>query len=466
MKVYNTMTRAKEEFTPLVAGQVSLYVCGVTPYDYSHIGHARSAVVFDVIRRYLEYKGLRVTAVRNYTDIDDKIIGRANQEGVSAAAVAERYIEAERHDMEALGLRPPDVAPKATEHIPEMVALIGRLVAKSVAYPVEGDVYFEIRRFPPYGRLSGKNLDELLAGARVEVDERKRDPRDFALWKAAKPGEPSWPSPWGPGRPGWHIECSVMSMRYLGETFDIHGGGTDLIFPHHECEIAQAEADTGKPFARYWLHNGMLNLGAEKMSKSLGNTLTIRELVKRHNPDALRLWMLGTHYRNQLEWSEERVREAARALERLTRLIGDARTFWSGAAGVAKLPEALRPFRERFEAAMDDDFNTPQALGVLFDLSRALYEYGERAPADPDARAAFVSGVGELGGLMRTLGLLEHGGELAGPPPEVARLVEARGEARARRDWKRADQLRDEIRRLGWLVEDTPSGPRVTRKGG
>ncbi len=466
MKIYNTMTRAKEEFTPLMPGEVRMYVCGVTPYDYSHIGHARSAVVFDVIRRYLAYRGFRVTAVRNYTDVDDKIIQRANREGVAATEIAGRYIAAEEQDMKALGVLPPDVAPKATEHIPEMVALIGRLVAKGVAYVVDGDVYFEIRRFPSYGRLSGKNLDELLAGARVEVDERKRDPRDFALWKAAKPGEPSWPSPWGLGRPGWHIECSVMSIRYLGQTFDIHGGGTDLIFPHHECEIAQAEADTGKPFARYWLHNGMLNLGAEKMSKSLGNTLTIRELVKRHHPDALRLWMLGTHYRNQLEWSEERAREAARALERLTRLVHDVQMFWSGAAGAATLPAALRGYRERFESAMDDDFNAPQALGVLFELSRVLYEYGERAAADPDARAAFVSGVEELVTLMRTLGFLERGFELAGPPPEVARLVEARGEARAGRDWKRADQLRAELQRLGWLVEDTPSGPRVTRKDG
>jgi len=466
VRIYNTLTRAKEEFTPLVAGRVSMYVCGVTPYDYSHIGHARSAIVFDVIRRYLTSRGFRVRMVRNYTDVDDKIIARANQEGVSAAEVGERYITAERRDMEALGVLAPDVAPRATEHIPDMVALIGRLVSKGVAYVLDGDVYFEIRRFPPYGRLSGKNLDELLAGARVEVDERKRDPRDFALWKAAKPGEPSWPSPWGPGRPGWHIECSAMSRRYLGETFDIHGGGTDLIFPHHECEIAQAEADTDTPFARYWLHNGMLNLGAEKMSKSLGNTLAIRELVRRHSPDALRFWMLGTHYRNQLEWAEERVREAARALERLTRLIHDVRTFWPGAAGAASLPDTLRPFRGRFESAMDDDFNTPQALGVLFDLGRTLYEYGERASADSDARAAFVSGVEELVPLMRTLGLLGPGAELAGPPPEVARLVAARGEARVNRDWKRADQLRDEIQGLGWLVEDTPSGPRLTRKHG
>jgi len=466
VKVYNTLSRAKEEFVPLTPGEVRMYVCGVTVYDLCHIGHARSAVVFDVIRRYLAFKGYRVTFIKNFTDVDDKIIKRAIEEGVPALELSERYIEEFYKDMDAIGVLRADVEPKATEHIPEMITLIDRLVASGFAYVVDGDVYFEIRRFPPYGRLSRKNLDELLAGARVEVDERKRDPRDFALWKAAKPGEPSWPSPWGPGRPGWHIECSAMSMRYLGESFDVHGGGEDLVFPHHECEIAQAEASTRKPFARYWIHNGFVNLGAEKMSKSLGNTLTIREIVKWHRPDALRLWMLGTHYRHPIEWSEERVREAARALERFTRLIHDVQAFWAGPAMVAGAPDAVGAFRARFKAAMDDDFNTPQALGVLFDLSRALYEYRERASADPDARAALVSGVEELGRLTRTLGLLEHGYEVAGPPPEVARLVVERGKARARRDWKRADQLRDEIQRLGWLVEDTPSGPRVTRKDG
>ncbi|MGH7354405.1 MAG: cysteine--tRNA ligase, partial [Candidatus Rokuibacteriota bacterium] len=418
MRIYNTMTRGKEEFVPLTPGEARIYVCGVTPYDYSHIGHARSAVVFDVIRGWLEYRGLRVTTVRNYTDIDDKIIARSNQEGVPASELAQRYIEAEGADMQALGVLPPTVAPKATDHVDEMIALVGRLIAKGVAYVVDGDAYFEIRRFPAYGRLSGKNLDELLAGARVEVDERKRDPRDFALWKAAKPGEPSWPSPWGPGRPGWHIECSVMSMRYLGETFDIHGGGTDLIFPHHECEIAQSEADTGKTFSRYWLHNGMVNFGADKMSKSIGNTLAIREMVKRHDPDALRLWMLGTHYRNQLEWSEERVHESARALERLARLPQDALAL-RGAAAPASLPAPLVGLRARFEAAMDDDFNTPQALGALFDLSRLLADARDRAPAEGAARATFVAGVDELMRLARALGLLAGPPTAGGPSPEV-----------------------------------------------
>jgi cysteinyl-tRNA synthetase len=459
VRIYNTMTRSKEELVTLTPDEVRMYVCGVTPYDYSHIGHARSAIVFDVIRRYLEYTGVRVKMVRNYTDVDDKIIRRANEEGVASAEVAKRYIEAERRDMEALGVLPPDVAPMATGHIAEMVALIERLVAKSVAYVVDGDVYFEIRRFPSYGRLSGKNLDELLAGARVEVDERKRDPRDFALWKAAKPGEPSWPSPWGAGRPGWHIECSVMAIRYLGETFDIHGGGTDLIFPHHECEIAQSEADTGKPFARYWLHNGMLNLRAEKMSKSLGNTLTIRELVKRHQPDALRLWMLGTHYRHPIEWSEERAEEAARALqtlwspfERLRKFL-DSSTFGSSAD---ELPTEFAEHRTRFIEAMDDDFNTPAALGRLFDFGHALNRASSVSPQH------LVRGAREFSRLARALGLTEPKMRIQGLSPDVsqhiASLIRERAEARRNRDWKRADEIRAKIESLGAVLTDTPSG--------
>ena len=460
MKVYNTMTRTKEDFVPLTAGSVGMYVCGVTVYDLSHIGHARSAVAFDVMRRYLAFKGFRVTFVRNYTDIDDKIIRRANESGVSAREISERYIAAEREDMASLGLLPPDIEPKATEHIPEMVALIERLITLGVAYVVDGDVYFEIRRFPRYGRLSGKNLDELLAGARVDVDERKRDPRDFAMWKAAKPGEPSWPSPWGAGRPGWHIECSAMAMRYLGESFDVHGGGEDLIFPHHECEIAQAEAATGRPFSRYWLHNGFVNMAKEKMSKSLGNTLSIRDLVKRFDPDALRLFFLGTHYRNPLEWSEERVQESARALERFRRLLDDPN------AANAEPSASARPdgFRGQFESAMDDDFNTPQALGVLFDLARSLNDGRERAHVDAMARTAFAAGVAELRLLGGVLGLFARRATVQGPSPEVERLVAERVAARKARDFRRSDELRERIATLGFLVEDTPAGPRLTRK--
>jgi cysteinyl-tRNA synthetase len=464
VKVYNTMSRRKDELLPLKAGEVRMYVCGVTVYDFSHIGHARSALVFDVLRRYLRFKGYRVTFVRNYTDVDDRIIRRANEAGVAASEISERYIAAEREDMASLGILPPDVEPKATEHVPEMIALIERLIARGVAYEVEGDVYFEIRRFPSYGKLSGKNLEELLAGARVEVDERKRDPRDFALWKAAKPGEPSWKSPWGPGRPGWHIECSAMAMRYLGESFDVHGGGEDLIFPHHECEIAQSEAATGEPFSRYWVHNGFVNMGKEKMSKSLGNTLLIRELVKRHDADAIRLFFLGTHYRNPVEWAEERVEDSARAMERFTRLLGDP----LAAAAPATAGDAGRyaSFRAQFEAAMDDDLNTPQALGVLFELARALHDDRDRAAQDPSAREAFAAGVAELRVLTGALGLFERRGPAAGPPPEVERLLAERAAARARRDFRRSDELRAEISGLGWAVEDTPAGPRLTRKDG
>src|SRR3989449_344850 len=392
------MTRTKEELVPLTPGEIRMYSCGVTVYDLSHVGHAKMMIVFDVIARYLKAAGYRVTFVRNFTDIEDKIIRRANEEGVPAREISERYIAAFREDIAALGVEAPDVEPKATDHVAAMVALIERLVAGGYAYVVDGDVYFEVRRFPAYGKLSGKNLDELLAGARVDVDERKRDPRDFALWKAAKPDEPSWPSPWGPGRPGWHIECSAMAMRYLGESFDIHGGGEDLIFPHHECEIAQAEAVTHKPLARYWVHNGFVNLGKAKMSKSLGNTLTIRDIVKRHHPEALRLWILGTHYRHLLEWSEERVEEAARALARLTRLVDDASALGAAAGSV---PSAFAGFAPRFVAAMDDDFNTPQALGVLFDFARALSEQRDRGLGTPEARADFVAGVAGLARLAR-----------------------------------------------------------------
>jgi cysteinyl-tRNA synthetase len=440
-----------------------VYVCGVTVYDFSHIGHARSALVFDVLRRYLRFKGYRVRFVRNYTDVDDRIIRRANEAGVSASEVSERYIAAEREDMASLGILPPDVDPKATEHVPEMIALIERLIAQGIAYEVDGDVYFEIQRFPDYGKLSGKNLDELLAGARVEVDERKRDPRDFALWKAAKPGEPSWKSPWGPGRPGWHIECSAMAMRYLGESFDLHGGGEDLIFPHHECEIAQSEAATGRPLSRYWVHNGFVNMGKEKMSKSLGNTLLIRELVKRHDADAIRLFFLGTHYRNPVEWSEERVEDSARAMERFTRLLGDP--LAASAPATAGLPR-WAAFRAEFTSAMDDDLNTPQALGVLFELARALQEERERATRDAGARPDFAGGVAELRALGGALGLFARRGTAAGPPPEVERLVAERAAARERRDFRRSDALRAEIAALGWAVEDTPAGPRLTRKDG
>jgi len=465
-RVFNTLTRGKEDLAPLHAGLVRMYVCGVTVYDLSHIGHGRSAIVFDVMRRYLKHRGHAVKFIKNFTDIDDKIIRKANQEGVSAQEISERYIEEYRTDMASLGVAPADIEPKATEHVPQMIALIERLIAKGVAYPVEGDVYFEVRRFPGYGKLSGKNLEELQAGARVEVDERKRDPMDFALWKATKPGEPSWKSPWGQGRPGWHIECSAMAMQYLGEVLDVHGGGEDLIFPHHENEIAQSEAATGKPFARYWLHNGFVNLAAEKMSKSLGNTLTIKDLVRRHDPEALRLYLLGTHYRHPLEFGDERIVEAGRALARLRSLKDEADRIASRGTPAPGpdhgLFDEVAAHRARFEAAMDDDFNTPQALGVLFDLARVLHAARDQVAQGTAGAGAFLLGVGELVMLARVLGLLEGARKEAVVDPQVKARIESlvylRQEARRQRDFGEADRLRDELSRLGVVLEDTRDG--------
>jgi len=464
LRIFNTLTRRKEDFVPVVAGEARVYVCGVTVYDLCHIGHARSAIVFDVMRRYLRFRDYKVTFIKNYTDVDDRIIRRANDEGVAASVVSERYIAEYQKDMASIGVLPADVEPKATEHIPQMVALIQRLVARGIAYTLEGDVYFEVRRFPSYGKLSGKHLDELEAGARVDVDERKRDPLDFALWKASKPGEPSWPSPWGPGRPGWHIECSAMAMQYLGETFDLHGGGEDLIFPHHENEIAQSEGATGKPFVRCWAHNGFVNLNAEKMSKSLGNTLWIRDMVQRHDPEALRLYFLGTHYRHPLEYADERISEAAKALGRLRALVREAERVARGGppppgTGDQALLDQVDAHVERFIAVMDDDFNTPQALAVLFDLLRLLYGAREQGAG----AGAFVAGVARLVDLARVLGLFEQGvrTQPSIDPQLKARiesLVYLREQARKQRDFAEADRLRDELLSLKVTLKDSRDG--------
>ena len=467
LRAFNTLSRRKEDLTPGHGGEVRIYVCGVTVWDASHIGHGRSAIVFDVIRRYVRHRGYAVKFVRNFTDIDDKIIRRANQDGVSAQEISERYIAEYRADLASLGVLPADVEPRATEHIPQMITLIERLIRRGVAYPVEGDVYFEVRRFPGYGKLSGKNLEELQAGARVEVDERKRDPLDFALWKATKPGEPAWKSPWGDGRPGWHIECSAMAMEYLGETLDVHGGGEDLIFPHHENEIAQSEAATGKPFVRCWAHNGFVNLASEKMSKSLGNTLWIKDMVQRHEPEALRLYFLGTHYRHPLEFADERVSESAKALGRLQALVEEAERI--GGKGTPKpgpdggVFDEVAAHRERFEAAMDDDFNTPQALGVLFDLARFLQGVRTQLEQGRVGAGPFLMGVGELVTLGRVLGLLEGGARAQAPvdpqlKARVESLVYLREQARKQRDFAEADRLRDELVRLGVTLKDTRGG--------
>ena len=393
LRIYNTLTGQKGDFVPLHDKKVNMYVCGVTVYDLSHIGHARSTVVFDTIFRYLRYRGYEVTYVRNYTDIDDKIIKRANDEGVDYRTITDRYIREFDIDMASLGLEKPTVAPRATDHIPEMIHLVSTLVEKGFAYPSNGDVFFSVEKFQEYGKLSRRNLDEMQAGARVEIDEKKRNPLDFALWKASKPGEPFWESPWGKGRPGWHIECSVMSQKYLGDTFDIHGGGRDLIFPHHENEISQSEAATGKPFARYWIHNGFVNINKEKMSKSLGNILTIKDIVKVWHPEVIRLFLLSQHYRSPVDFSEESLSEAKAGLDRFYATLHAVQEEMAKPAlppttkrpspstgegkggGGSVLPgarQAVESFKAKVEEAMDDDFNTAQALGYFHELQTHL----------------------------------------------------------------------------------------------
>jgi cysteinyl-tRNA synthetase len=499
LAVFNTMGGRKEAFVPQTPGKVSMYVCGVTVYDLCHIGHARANVAFDIIARYLRHAGYEVRYVRNFTDIDDKIIRRANQEGIPFEAVTRKYIGAFYEDFDRLGLLRPDVEPKATEHIPEIVALVQRLIRAGAAYAVDGDVYYAVRGFPGYGKLSGKNVEELFAGARVEVDERKKDPLDFALWKASKPGEPAWDSPWGPGRPGWHIECSAMSMRHLGETFDIHGGGKDLVFPHHENEIAQSEAATGRPFARYWLHNGFVNIDNEKMSKSLGNFFTLREVLARVKPEALRFFFASSHYRSPIDYSDRSLGEAKAGLDRLYRVKEKAEAC--GAAGAAPTAVAageefapLRDARKRFDEAMDDDFNTAAALGHLFDAVRALNRLAPDDPAEDREKAGrFLAGYAVLEPLFGVLGLLRmspgeyfrgesaRGGEqtiapgsgvitidsaaptvtvTAGrlPEIEIARRIEARKAARARKEYAEADRIRKGLEAAGVLLEDGKAG--------
>ena len=474
LRVYNTLTGRKEEFVPLKPGEVGMYVCGVTVYDLCHIGHARSMIVFDVIYRWLKASGYKVTYVRNFTDLDDKIIERAKREGVSFREIASRYIAEFYTDMDALGLERPQVEPKATEHLREMIEMVKVLLSKGFAYEVDGDVYFSVESFPGYGRLSGRNLEEMMAGARIEPDPRKRNPLDFALWKASKPGEPAWESPWGKGRPGWHLECSVMSQKYLGESFDIHGGGQDLIFPHHENEIAQSEAATGRPFVRYWLHNGFVNIRGEKMSKSLGNVLTIRQLTSSHHPEVLRLFLLGRHYRSPIDYSEEALKEASRGLERLYGLYHLAEESLEGdSPSLAErwnpVLERIKDFPSRFQEAMDDDFNTPQALSLLFELAREINRLKGKEPRVPREVAEGVKGA--ILKVSEVLGLLSEEPreffeaskrrrlqEVPLSEEEIERLIVERAEARRRKDWEKADQIRDYLASFGIILEDTPQG--------
>jgi len=447
MKVYNTLSRRKEEFLP-PGSEVRMYVCGVTPYDYCHIGHAMSYIVFDVIRRWLEFRGYRVKYVQNFTDVDDKIIARANELGVPPKELAEKFIEEYFSDMDALNIKRADVYPRATEEIPDIIEVVRELIAKGHAYDSDGDVYFRVRSFPEYGKLSHRSLEEMLAGARVEVGEGKQDPLDFALWKKSKSGEPWWESPWGRGRPGWHIECSVMSLKYLGETLDIHGGGQDLIFPHHENEIAQSECFTGKsPFVRYWLHNGLMQLGEDKMSKSTGKLVTVKEVLRKYSPDALRMLVLSSHYRSPLAYAEENLEAAERAVERLRRAL---------APGEGKLSAEIEveDHRRRFVEAMDDDFNTAQALAVSFDLAREINRERERGANVSAAQQALKEFASVLGLILKERGREE----LAPAAPFIELLISVRNDLRAAGNWPLADKIRSQLRELGIKLEDTPKG--------
>ncbi len=485
--VYNTLTKRKEEFIPLEPGRVRFYVCGITVYDYCHIGHARSAIVFDVIYRYLLHLGYEVTYVRNFTDIDDKIIRRAQELGTDYRAVADRFIAAFYEDMDALDILRPNREPLATDHIPAMIDIIQTLIAKGIAYQSGTDVYFEVERFAGYGKLSGRSLEEMIAGARVEVDVNKRNPLDFVLWKGSKPGEPVWDSPWGPGRPGWHIECSAMGMRYLGETFDMHGGGKDLIFPHHENEIAQSEAAFEVPFVRYWLHNGFVNINNQKMSKSLGNFFIIRDFLKEVHPEVLRLFVLSKHYRSPVDFTDENVSEAERGVEKLygtLAAIKDRALFGTDAQATEaalqkqdpELYDLVSALPGAFEDAMNNDFNTALAIGHCFTLQRRLQRFmdrfGQKKLKGADALLA-QRVASKLQEYTRVLGLLTREPQdffeeqrtlkiksTGITEQEVCSLIELRQQARLAKNFAESDRIRDELEKKRILLEDTPRGTR------
>lgn len=462
MQIYNTMTRKKEELVPLVPGQISMYACGPTVYNYFHIGNARPFIVFDTMRRYLEYRGYKVRFVQNFTDIDDKMIRRANEEGTTVKELGERFIKEYYHDADALGVQRATVNPRATEHISEIIRLVETLIEKGHAYATpDGDVYFSVRSFPGYGKLSGQNIDDLENGARVDPDEAKRDPLDFALWKAEKPGEPSWQSPWGKGRPGWHIECSAMSMNILGETFDIHAGGQDLIFPHHENEIAQSEAATGKPFARYWMHNGYINVDNQKMSKSLNNFFTVRDIAAEFDLEAVRMFMLSVQYRNPVNFSRELIQQAESALERLRTAkerLAEATVAPEGTQEDAAFLAQVEELKTRFCDAMDDDLNTADALGALFEFARASNTF----VSVPRGKAALDRARTVYDELTSVLGLLVHKTEEEFPA-KALELLEERQSARKAKDFSRADQIRDALKEMGFTVEDTANGPKLKK---
>jgi len=464
MQIYNTQTRRKEEFVPLEEGKVSIYACGPTVYNYFHIGNARPFIVFDTLRRYLEHKGYDVKFVQNFTDIDDKMIRRANEEGITVKELGERFIAEYYKDADALGIERATVNPKATEHIPEIIDIIRKLEAKGLAYAVDnGDVYYNTQGFAGYGKLCGQCMEDLESGARIEVDSIKRNPMDFALWKARKPGEPAWESPWGMGRPGWHIECSAMSMKYLGETIDIHCGGKDLVFPHHENEIAQSEGATGKPFVRYWMHNGFINVDNQKMSKSLGNFFTVRDIAKEFDLEAVRMFMLSAHYRSPINFSREMIEQAKASLDRLytardhySFLMENAAEGEMGEKETALL-EKVKAVREGFDAAMDDDMNTANAIGQLFELVREA----NAALSETSPKAAISAVLDTMNELCAVLGILRR--KTDEKDDEVEKLLAARAEARANKNWAESDRLRDLITSMGYVLKDTKQGQQISK---
>ena len=470
LKVYNTMTRSKEEFKPLKEGETSIYCCGVTPYNHPHIGNARPFVTWDVIRRYLAHKGYKVRYIQNFTDVDDKIIRTANEEGVKWSDISGRYIDAYFKAMDALNVKRADIYPRVSETIPDIIAMVQKLVDKGYAYAVDnGDVFYRVEKFAGYGKLSGRKLEDMQAGARIDVDERKEHPMDFALWKAAKPGEPSWDSPWGKGRPGWHIECSTMSLKYLGEKFDFHGGGSDLIFPHHENEIAQSQACIGDEhsFAQYWLHNGFITIHNEKMSKSKNNFFTVKDILAEYPGEVVRFFILQTHYRSPLDFSDERLKEAQTSLNRLAQSKGfmDELLAKAGSSDTAKdLAEKAAAYVQEFHEAMDDDFNTALAISQIFALSKDINIYYQdvmnKGAAFDSENFAKVAAAYKL--MTGIIGIFEQedaaDDELAGKLMDL--IINIRQDARKEKNWALADKIRDELKEAGVILEDTPNGVR------
>lgn len=472
IKVYNTLTGKKEEFVPMYEGKANIYVCGVTPYNHPHIGNARPFVTWDVIRRFLEHEGYDVTHVQNFTDVDDKIINTANKEGVQWSDVCGRYIDAYFEVMDKLNVRRAHVYPRVSDHMQEIIDMVQTLVDKGIAYELNGDVYYSVEKFERYGELSGRKLEDMLAGARVDVNDQKRNPMDFALWKAAKPGEPYWESPWGQGRPGWHIECSAMSMKYLGESFDFHGGGSDLIFPHHENEIAQSEGCTGcHPFVRYWLHNGFITVNEEKMSKSLGNFFTVLDILEHYEPETLRFFILSTHYRSPLDFSDERLTEAQKSLARLKKAqenLFELKKIISAGPDTESLAlrEKTLRLKDTFMEAMRDDFNTALAISYMFELAKDINVYYQTAVNEgkkPDGKLVdiFADVFAEMCGIIGVLEVTESANtEESLEDKLIAVLVNMRQEARAAKEYAKADGLRNTLLELGVVLEDTPQGAR------